>query len=348
MIWVLRVLSTIILLVTFIPKIPHQAWWVRIYDYPRLQKLGIVLTLVILWIVFDEESFNQEYFIWLLLLSGSSVFLLSKILPFTQLGRKMIEDCEFSAESGIHLLIANVYQYNSKFKKVLDLINKEDPDLIFMVETDEKWLEELSAIRSRYPYQILKPLDNTYGLLFFSKHEIKREEINYLIDKEIPSIEVDIALPSGQLITLYGIHPTPPVPSENEKSTDRDAEILVVGKKAHANPKPCVVMGDLNDVAWSRTTELFLKISGLMDPRRGRGFYNTFHAKFPLFRWPLDHVFLSEEFGLNEIKVLEEIGSDHLPISIKACISNGTKTEKLDLDKEDKMEAKEKINKAKN
>jgi len=348
MIWVLRVLSTIILLVTFIPKVPHQAWWVRIYDYPRLQKLGVVLSLIILWIVFGMENTTGEHLIWLLLLSGSSIFLLSKILPFTRLGKKMIENCDFSADTGIHLLIANVYQYNSKYQKLLNLIHQENPDLIFIVETDEKWLKELSKLKSRYPYQILKPLDNTYGLLFFSKHKIKREEINYLIDEEIPSIEVDIILPSDQVITLYGIHPTPPVPSENEKSTDRDAEILIVGKKAHANPKPCVVMGDLNDVAWSRTTELFIKISGLMDPRRGRGFYNTFHAKFPLLRWPLDHVFLSEEFGLNEIKVLNEIGSDHLPISIKACISDRTKTGKFDLNKEDKVEAKEKIIKARN
>ena len=42
----------------------------------------------------------------------------------------------------------------------------------------------------------------------------------------------------------------------------------------------CIVMGDLNDVAWSRTTRLFQRISRLLDPRVGR-FMN-------LFMWTID------------------------------------------------------------
>jgi hypothetical protein len=36
----------------------------------------------------------------------------------------------------------------------------------------------------------------------------------------------------------------------------------------------------------------------------------------PFFRYPLDHIFYSKEFGLTTIKKLEDIGSDHYPLLI--------------------------------
>ena len=77
---------------------------------------------------------------------------------------------------------------------------------------------------------------------------------------------------------------------------------------------PVIVVGDFNDVPWSRTTSLFRKISRLLDPRVGRGFYNTFNAKNILMRWPLDYVFISEEFRVKTFGLTESINSDHFPL----------------------------------
>jgi endonuclease/exonuclease/phosphatase (EEP) superfamily protein YafD len=88
----------------------------------------------------------------------------------------------------------------------------------------------------------------------------------------------------------------------------------VVGKEISKQSGPVIVAGDLNDVAWSPTTRHFKKISGLLDPREGRGFFNTFHAHYPLVKWPLDHVFHSKHFSLVRIERLSDIGSDHYPL----------------------------------
>ena len=170
--------------------------------------------------------------------------------------------------------------------------------------------------------------------MFYSRLPIKNYEINYLIDEEIPSIIADLEF-YNQTIRVFGLHPTPPVPQENEHSTDRDAEILLIGKMAKEHEGPCVVIGDLNDVAWSYTTKLFLKTSELLDPRRGRGMYSTFHAKYLLLRWPLDHYFVSSHFRLVDMKVEKHIDSDHFPISICLVL--------LHKDDEDKMQADEKV-----
>ncbi|WP_144606556.1 endonuclease/exonuclease/phosphatase family protein [Algoriphagus algorifonticola] len=338
----LRIFSGFFILATFLPLIKWDNWWIRVFDYPRIQKFLINLLLLIGWISFSSQ-FKVEFWIWMSLLIVCEAFLIRKVIPFTPLGKKMIQKVNFDQGSGIHLIVANVYQYNRKYHKMLRLVAKENPDLVFMVETDQAWADAMKELEFKYSECIKIPLDNTYGLLLYTNLKIDRKETHYLIDSEIPSLELDIILNDGQKITLYAIHPTPPVPGENSVSTERDAEILIVGKKSKANPLPSLVIGDLNDVAWSYTTELFLKISEMADPRRGRGTFNTFHAKIPVFRWPLDHIFLSKEFGLSELKVLSGIGSDHFPISLKAVLTKRNTTDTLQANGDEKKEARQKI-----
>ena len=90
----------------------------------------------------------------------------------------------------------------------------------------------------------------------------------------------------------------------------------MVGKKVKKSHQPVIVVGDLNDVAWSYTTDLFLKTSELLDPRKGRGFFNSFHAKYFFLRFPLDHVFCTEHFSLVKMKRLRSCGSDHFPMFV--------------------------------
>ncbi len=186
-----------------------------------------------------------------------------------------------------------------------------------VVETDHWWAKQLQPLMKSHPYTLKVPLENTYGMLLYSRFKLIDGEIKYLVEEDIPSVHAKIKLPSGDLIQFHGLHPTPPVPGENPRSTERDKEILIIANQAKASRIPVIVAGDLNDVAWSYTTELFSKVSGLLDPRKGRGFFNTFHAKYPILRFPLDHVFCSVDFTLLSIKRLPTFGSDHFPMFIK-------------------------------
>lgn len=85
-----------------------------------------------------------------------------------------------------------------------------------------------------------------------------------MVEDNIPSIHCEVLLKNGQKVQLFAVHPTPPVPNENPRSTERDKELLLVADLAKASALPCIVIGDLNDVAWSYTTALFLKMSGLL------------------------------------------------------------------------------------
>lgn len=121
---------------------------------------------------------------------------------------------------------------------------------------------------------------------------------------------------SGQRLHFYGVHPMPPSPTEHYRSTERDAEVLLVGKETRQQSGPVIVAGNLNDVAWSHTTRLFRRVSGLLDPRIGRGLFSTFNARYFFLRWPLDHVFVSHHFKLVQLRRLPNGGSDHFLILV--------------------------------
>jgi endonuclease/exonuclease/phosphatase (EEP) superfamily protein YafD len=151
----------------------------------------------------------------------------------------------------------------------------------------------------------------------YSRLPLSDTRINYKVDKKIPSITTKVRLPSGDLIQVYTIHPTPPMPQHNPMSSDRDTEMMLTALEAMDAKLPVIVIGDFNDVAWSQTSILFQRVSGLLDPRKGRGLYNTFNAKNILMRWPLDHVFVSPEFRVINIERTKSIASDHFPVYAK-------------------------------
>ncbi|MGB1451000.1 MAG: endonuclease/exonuclease/phosphatase family protein, partial [Marinirhabdus sp.] len=100
-------------------------------------------------------------------------------------------------------------------------------------------------------------------------------------------------------------------PTENETSKERDAELMIVGKKIRQKNMPAVVCGDMNDVVWSRIARLFKKMTGMVDPRTGRGFFPTYHAGHWFMRFPLDHLFHTKDLYVGKMKRTKNFGSDH-------------------------------------
>ncbi len=215
------------------------------------------------------------------------------------------------------LLIANVWQPNRQTARLLEFIRRLSPDVVLLLETNQWWENQLEPIKKTYPYTQLVPQENTYGMLLYSKFRLEKQQIHYLVENDVPSIECNMVLSANDRIHFFGVHPRPPAPSESVTSTEKDRELLLVAEKAKADPGPVLVAGDLNDVAWSYTTNLFQKMSRLLDPRKGRGFYNTFPVKWPIMRFPLDHIFCSRHFQLIRLHRLKNIGSDHFPIFIE-------------------------------
>jgi endonuclease/exonuclease/phosphatase (EEP) superfamily protein YafD len=204
---------------------------------------------------------------------------------------------------------------NRAADRLRGLIEDTDPDVLILTEPDAWWAEQLQGLEQSFPYHTSYPLDNTYGMILYSRLPLMRSEIKFLVEPDIPSIHARLRLRSDALVELIAVHPRPPQPAVD--TTERDAELVIIGRQGKASPVPTIVAGDLNDVGWSETTRLFQHLSGLLDPRRGRGLYATYHADYPLLRYPLDHLFHSREFRLRHMAVLDHIGSDHFPLLVE-------------------------------
>ena len=310
------ILGGMVILASIAPLLRSPVWWIRGFDFPRLQ-LAVVGAIALAGFAIYATAALADVSL-LLALAAAIALQLRYILPFSPLAGKQVLDATTGDGSDcISILIANVLTPNRRCHDLLGQIEKADPDVVLTLESDLWWQQQLQPLEASYPYRCHCPQDNLYGMHLYSKLELIDPEIRFLVEDEIPSITSTIKLRNGSRVLFYGLHPAPPSPTENSHSTERDGELLMVGKEANRQDKSVVVTGDLNDVAWSDTTLLFRRISGLLDPRIGRGMFNSFHAKYWFMRWPLDHLFHSSEFRLFEMRRLGYFGSDHFPIYIK-------------------------------
>ncbi|MFD0987932.1 endonuclease/exonuclease/phosphatase family protein [Methyloligella solikamskensis] len=305
------ILAAIVIVGSYLPLIPTHAGIVRICDFPRPQLLigGAValagLALTTSW---------QDPLFWIaaVLLIPALVLQALRIWPYMPLLPPPTRPPAKPETRKLSLLMANVRRENRNADTLVTLLKQYDPDIAFIVEIDDWWKDQLQPIADRYPHVTALPQDNGYGLLFMTRLPLEACEIRHLVRKEIPSLRAKLSLEPGNSFWFYGLHPEPPGPVQDAE--DRDAELLIVAREMRDDGEASVVAGDLNDVAWSRTTSSFQRISSSQDPRRGRGLYATFHADYWFARWPLDHLFHTHEFATKEIEVLPHIGSDHFPV----------------------------------
>ncbi|TWU39085.1 hypothetical protein Q31b_41670 [Novipirellula aureliae] len=297
-------------------------WFIRAWDFPRMQILGIAVFVATAFFVI-QICLSTAIPIWASWMVALIVLFLMgwhgyRIVPYTPIWpQQTLSPPTPDSDNSLRLIISNVEMENDQYETWMRTIEKENPDVVVALEVDDSWMDALVDWRSRYPHQIAYPQDNWYGMLLASKLPIVESDLKFLVQQDIPSIHAKLRLRSGETIQLICVHPRPPEPLRDNDSSSRDAEMMVHGEQLQTEKGPVIVGGDLNDVAWSRTTRLFLRISDLLDPRRGRGFYNSFHAQHAFMRFPLDHVFHSQHFGLRQLRRLGNVGSDHFPILIE-------------------------------
>lgn len=337
----LYILSIFFIVSPFFPATENPHWFFRTADFVRLQSIVLELMLVGLLAYFGWEFSIFEWVIAIGLLCSIS-YQLHKIYKYSSLHPRKKPD--FPSDGYVSILAANVFQDNKEYDKFLTECKIHDPDLILTMESNSDWEKGLSALEKTHTYGVKVPLENYYGMHVYSKKKLENVSAQFQIQNSVPSIYFEYKLDTGQQIFFTCLHPAPPSPTENETSKKRDAELMLTGKHIRKMNKPTVVCGDMNDVVWSRTTRLFKKMTGMIDPRIGRGFFSTYHAGYWFMRFPLDHLFHTKDLFVKVMKRTKNFGSDHFGMYYEIHLKkNPQNTTNPTLQKEAKEEIEELI-----
>jgi len=335
--------TAFIVLATLLPLWRNPHWSVRGFDFPRLQIAVVALLVLVFQLALLDWS---SVFSWLLI-AATGLCLASqlwRVLPYTPLWPKEVKSAVTNDSARvITIMTSNVLTPNRNAGALIALVKQHQPDVLVTLESDLWWEDQLAVLDVDMPFSVKCPLDNLYGMHVFSRLPLHEAKTAYLVEDGVPSVHGLVELRSGDKVRIHFVHPAPPSPSENEESSERDAELIIVAQSVADDDQPTIVTGDLNDVAWSPTTRLFRKISGLLDPRVGRGMFSTFHAKYPFMRWPLDHLFHSEHFTVKDIRRLPDIGSDHFPLltSLEYVSDRRSEPKTPDADSDERGRARE-------
>jgi len=158
-------LGAAMIVATAVPLVRKKDWWIRIFDFPRLQILVIaaVTLFVFLLLVEDWSAWHAAFALLLVLSMAYQAYMM---YPYTFFARPKVRRASTRhVQRTIALVFANVLMTNRDSDELLAIIREEDPDIVLAVETDGWWERELDVLAETHPHVVRQPQNNTYGML---------------------------------------------------------------------------------------------------------------------------------------------------------------------------------------
>jgi len=215
----------------------------------------------------------------------------------------------------VRVLVLNVHTESASFAEVRALIDELHPDVVGLVEVDDRWIAGVAPALASYAGRLEQPRADNFGVALYARAPIAGG-IEYL-GAGVPSAVGSVVI-GGAALAIVLTHPVPPVSASSGHAQDRELEAIAI--RARALPAPVIVMGDLNATPWSRAFRRLVSSSGLCDSRAGFGIQASFPSTMPVMRIPIDHLLASCSIGITDRRVERDVGSDHLPVVVDLVV----------------------------
>lgn len=121
----------------------------------------------------------------------------------------IVPPTDHATGSHLRVLMLNVHTENRQTGKVIALVRSWDPDMVGLMEVNDRWVHSLTTIRTHYPHHLEKPRPDNFGIALYSKRPWRDARIVWYGPANIPSVQTRTQLPSDP-VTLLFTHPVPP------------------------------------------------------------------------------------------------------------------------------------------
>jgi endonuclease/exonuclease/phosphatase (EEP) superfamily protein YafD len=244
---------------------------------------------------------------------AGALLLTALVNGFLILGWYLPLNSEGGGPETLKLLHANVLSSNDKHQRLIDLIAVEDPDMVFLQEITDEWVNGLRPLQKNYPFSYTEARPGNFGIAVYSK--IRLDSVSQVDSPPLgyPTIVATAAI-GKRVLTLISTHPT--IPLGKRLYSARNQQLDSVLELVQAADRPVVLLGDFNVTMWDPHFKKLARSSGLQSARHGFGILPTWPTYMPIAMIPIDHVLVSESIAVSNVKTGKSIGSDHLPLIV--------------------------------
>ncbi|MEU8887167.1 endonuclease/exonuclease/phosphatase family protein [Streptomyces sp. NPDC048442] len=225
----------------------------------------------------------------------------------------------------LRVLTANV-EFGGATDPLIAAVRREKPDLVYVQECNYRCSRALARElpAASYPYRKVVEAGGAEGSAILSTHPLR----------PAPGIVSTLAMPGavavvgGRQVRLQLAHPLPPVPRHVNQW---ESELEAIRAYVAAGSGPTIVAGDFNA---SQDHAAFRRVldagAGLRDGAAlaGASRTPTWPAKTaPPLGAQIDHVLVSEEFGVRGARFLDFAGTDHRALLVELELRGGASLE---------------------
>lgn len=205
----------------------------------------------------------------------------------------------------------NVLYTNDQYSRVAAFVQREQPDVVAMLEMTAQWRQALAGLDKLYPHRYQTMGVGGRGITFWTRLPMKDVSVLPIGVRQEPAIQATLEV-QGREVRIFAVHTTWPLAPASAGRRNQQLELLA--EHARAVTLPLVVMGDMNITPFSPYFQQLLVDGQLRSAADGFGWQPTWPSFLPPGGIQIDHALVNSRVAVAHFTRGGGTGSDHLPI----------------------------------